>query len=222
MDDEMNTVHETYLANVDSRIAGAKVSQLAMAAPLESGGTNKVRAPAAPEPKKAVESKSASNQKLGLLNGLLAVGAMRPAIAMLSKFPWMVDAFPEVADLLLRALKHSLSALYDNTVGTKERTESFAKPRPRYGATGVAPAPEPKPQLTLWAPTPPSTLSTEFIFFFPVWTERIPVCRTLNDLIDVLEPLLQFVGLHVSRDPAFLTKFLRLGRSHLTSTVTYL
>lgn len=219
VDEDMNSVYQAYLANVKSRIAGAKVSQLAMAAPLESGGSAKPKVQAVVEPKKSNEPRMPSNQKAGLVNGLLAVGALRPAIAMLSKYLWLVDAFPEIADLMLRILKHSMSPLYDSTLGKDPRTGSFTTPRSRYGSTGMAPAPERKPQLTLWAPTPASTLTTEFVFFFPTWSERIPVCRADNDIMDVLEPLMRFVGLHVSRDPAFLAKFLRLGRAHLIATV---
>lgn len=220
-DDEMADRHKAYLSSVETRIAGAKISQLAMAAPLESSGSSNTKSRPAPAPEaQKEEAKEVPNQKLGLLNGLLAVGALRPALAILSKFPWMVDAYPEVADLMLRVLKHSIAPLYDTTVPSKDKTASFTKPRMRYGASGVVAAPERRSHLTLWAPTPPCTSTVEFVFFFPDWTQRVPVCNTYDDLIDVLEPLMRFIGLHVSRDTAFLTKFLRLGRHHMLSTVS--
>ncbi|KAI0750889.1 transcription factor/nuclear export subunit protein 2-domain-containing protein [Daedaleopsis nitida] len=218
-DDKMDDLHKAYLANIETRIAGAKVSQLAMAAPLESGGSSnpKPRAAAVPETK-VEEVKEAPNQKLGLLNALLSVGALRPAVSMLSKFPWMVDAYPEIADLMLRILKHSIAPLYATLPSPLDKLTSFAKPRARFGAAGVVPAPERRPQLTLWAPTPPSTSTIEFVFFFPDWVQRVPLCATYDDLIDVLEPLMRFIGLHVSRDPTFLAKLLRLGRNHMATT----
>ncbi|RDX55708.1 hypothetical protein OH76DRAFT_1461168 [Lentinus brumalis] len=220
-DDKMDDLHKAYLASVEARIAGAKVSQLAMAAPLESGGSSstKPRAPA-PEPKKEEVVKEAPNQKLGILNALLSVGALRPAIAMLSKFPWMVDAYPEIADLMLRIVKHSMQPLYASLPLGLDKLASFSKPRARYGAAGVVPAPGRRPQLTLLAPTPPSTSAIEFVFFFPDWVRRVPTCSTYDDLFDVLEPLMRFIGLHVSRDTIFLLKLLRLGRSHMALTVT--
>ncbi|PIL37228.1 hypothetical protein GSI_00921 [Ganoderma sinense ZZ0214-1] len=220
-DESMGDLHKAYLANVETRIAGAKVSQLAMAAPLESGGSSNTKArPAAPEGKKEEEvEKEAPNQKLGLLNALLSVGALRPAISILSRFPWMVDAYPELADLMIRVLKHSIVPLFDTIAPQKDKTASFVKPRARYGATGLVPPPERRPQLTLVAPTPPSTSTVEFVFFFPDWAKRIPMCSTYDDLIDVLEPLMRFVGLHVSRDASFLTKLLRVGRRHITNTL---
>ena len=218
----MSDLHKAYLTNVENRIAGAKVSQLAMAAPLESSGSSSSKArPAAPEPKKEeVVEKEAPNQKLGLLNALLSVGALRPAISILSKFSWMVDAYPELADLMLRVLKHSITPLFDSHSPPKDKTTSFTKPRARYGATGVVPAPERRPQLTLVAPTPPSTSTVEFVFFYPDWVQRVPTCTSFDDLVDVLEPLMCFIGLHISRDTSFLTKLLRLGRQHITTTVS--
>ncbi|TFK73010.1 hypothetical protein BDN72DRAFT_791474, partial [Pluteus cervinus] len=220
-DGEMGQVHTTYLGDVEARMSGAKVSQLAMAAPLESSssssGRPKVAAP--PEPRKQPEAKEPSNnQKIGLLIGLLSVGALKPALAILTKFPWLVDTNPEIADLIIRILKVSISGLYDS-VTNKERNPSFTQPRARFGTTGLVPPPPKKSILTLWAPTPPNTSTADFVFFFPDWTEQIPLCTSLDDLVDVLEPLMRFIGLHISRDPLFLTKFLRLGRMHLQSTI---
>ncbi|CAA7260264.1 unnamed protein product [Cyclocybe aegerita] len=220
-DEGMDTFKQEYASEVQARIAGAKNSMLAMAAPLESGTSSsqsKSKAPvAAPEPKKA-EVKD-NNQKAGLLISLLSVGALKPAIAIMTKFPWLVDARPEIADLMIRVMKVSLSSLYESALITKERNPSFTRPRARYGPSGVNyPSPR-KPLLTLWAPAPPSTSTTDFVFFFPDWVDRIPICSSLDDLEDVIEPLMRFVGLHISRDPLFLTKFLRLARLHLQPTI---
>ncbi|RDB20480.1 THO complex subunit 2 [Hypsizygus marmoreus] len=220
-DGDMDNLRKEYVANVQSRISGAKTSQLAMAAPLESASSsshNKTKASTPAELKKAPEPKDC-NQKVGLLTALLSVGALKPALAILSKFPWLVDARPEIADLMIRIMKFSLAPLYESLLVTKERNPSFTQPRTRYGPTGVASPPQRKPLLTLWAPTPPSTSTMEFVFFFPDWVQQVPICTSLIDLEDVIEPLMKFIGIHVSRDPLFLTKFLRLGRNHLQSTV---
>ncbi|KAF7353062.1 THO complex subunit 2 [Mycena venus] len=223
IDADMEQVRKDYLDDVQTRISGAKVSALALAAPLTQDGpslpaSGKAKASTA-EQKKAADPKKVPNQKVGLLTALLAVGALKPALAIMSKFPWLVDAHPEIADLMLRVLKLSISPLYESLLVTKERNPSFTQPRARYGTTGVSyPAPR-KPSLTLWAPTPPSTSTLDFVFFFPQWVERVPICSSLDDLVDVIEPLVAFVGVHISRDPLFLTKFLRLGRSHLQTTV---
>lgn len=221
----MEQVHQKYEDKVKERISGAKTSQLAMAAPLEAasaGSSTKSAAPAVIESKKAPESPDAPPQKVGLLNALFAVGALRPAIAILSKYPWATDAYPEIADLMLRVMKHSISPLYESTSVTKERNPGFTQPRARYGTGGVSAPASRRSQLTLWAPTPPGTSTTDFVFFFPDWVQRVPMCSSLDDLVDVIDPLMRFIGLHVSRDPLFVTKFSRLGRTHILSTVSRL
>ncbi|EKM59356.1 uncharacterized protein PHACADRAFT_191704 [Phanerochaete carnosa HHB-10118-sp] len=220
-EDAMGTEHKKYLDSVNARIANAKVSMLAMAAPLESSSSSsgpKIHQATPAEPKKV--EKEVSNQKIGLLHALLSLGALRPGLALLSKYPWIVDASPDIADLLLRILKHSIAPVYAAVGSGKESRPAFAVPKRRFGATGVVSAPERKPQLTLWAPTPPSTSAIDFVFFFPCWTERIPLCTTTEDVINVLEPLMRFVGLHASRDLIFLAQFSRVGRADVVATVS--
>ena len=223
-DDEMAGLHDKYIASTNTRISGAKSSALAMAAPLESSGSygsSKTRHATPAEAKKPEAKKEMPNQRLGLLHALLSVGALRPAIAMMSKWPWMVDAFPELSDLMIRILDHSISVLYESTVIFKKDTMvSFAKPKPRFGSSGLVPPPERKPHITLTAPTPPSTSAINFVFFFPEWTQFIPKCSTTDDLIDVVEPLMRFIGPQISRDHAFMTKFIRTGRPHINTIVS--
>ncbi|KAF9647035.1 hypothetical protein BDM02DRAFT_2819645 [Thelephora ganbajun] len=218
-DEGMEQVHRDYLAKVESRIAGAKISQLAMAAPLESvnsASKPKVTTPSAPKP---AEVKEKSNQKVGIASALLSIGAIRPALSLITTYPWIVDANPQLADLIIRIMKHSIASLYESTLVTKERPTGFMQPKTRYGVAGLQPAPARRPHLTFWAPTPPSTSVWDFAFFFPKWTERVPVCTQLSDLVDFVEPFMRFITVHISRDPLFVTKFLRLGRHHLATTV---
>ena len=159
------------------------------------------------------------NQKAMMVVALLSIGCLRPAFFILSKFPWFVDAHPEIVDLVLRIMKVSIDPLYDAHF-RKERNMSFLEPRLRYSASGLVPPPPRKPQLTLWAPTPPCTLTHDFIFFFPHWANFIPLCSTLDHLESIIEPFMAFIGLHVSRELVFLTKFLRVGKIHLLSSVS--
>lgn len=219
IDEDMEKYRKDYESDVHTRIAGAKNSMLAMAAPLESVPSSSQKSKPIPNPDvKRAEVKD-TNQKAGLLVGLLAVGALKPAVALLSKFPWLVDVRSEIADLLIRILKVSISPLYESLLITKERNPSFAHPKARHGLSGISYPPPRKPILTLWAPTPPSTYTTDFVFFFPDWVDRVPISTSLDDLENVIEPLMRFVSIHISRDPLFLTKFLRLGRLHLQPNI---
>ena len=112
------------MASIDARIDNAKVSQLALAAPLESSSQPTRLAHPVPEAKKpspdpAPESKDPPNQKAGLLVALLSVGALRPALALLTKFRWLVDAYPEILHLFIHMMKHSHVALRSSSFGHK-------------------------------------------------------------------------------------------------------
>lgn len=219
VDPDMESYRQDYLDQVQGRISTARINQLAMAGPLESANSAQKPRVEIPEEAKQTPTFKAPNQKAGLASALLAVGALRPAIVILTRFPWLVDAHVEIADIMLKILKHSITPIYDSTFVLKERNLSFTRSRARFGPNGVIQVPTRKPQLTLIAPTPPSTASTDFVFFFPDWSERVPMSTTHNDLIDVIEPLMSFIGPHISRDPLFVSKVTRLGRSQLVATV---
>ncbi|KAJ2920447.1 hypothetical protein H1R20_g16647, partial [Candolleomyces eurysporus] len=216
-DDEMDAEQKEYQANVQARISGAKMTLLAMAAPLES--TQPQSKPKAPTPQEAKKPDVKEPcQKTSLLKALLAVGAIRPALSILTKFPWLVNAQPEIADLMIQILKFSISPLYEATLA-KERTTGFTQPRARYGTAGVVQPAARKPTLTLNAPAPTGTSSIDFVFFYPHWSDQVPILTSMEDIESVIEPLMRFIGPHVSRDPIFITKLARLGRVHLSSTV---
>ena len=195
------------------------MTALAMAAPLESGPSSTKQTVLPPAETKKTEVKR-TNQKLGLLTALLAVGALRPGLSILTKFPWLVDAHPEIADLIIRMLKLSISSLYDSS-STITKDPGYTQPRPRYGPAGVVPPSPRKPVLTLIAPAPPCTATTDFVFFYPLWTKAVPILRSVDEIEYALEPLMRFVGLHIGRDPNFVTRLARVGRSHLNQAIPH-
>ena len=225
VDEDMSKLHQKYLSDIQGRISSSSNNLLAMAAPLESN-PHQAHQPApnvnGGEAKKPSEPKSVPPQKVMIVVALLSVGVLRPALAILAEFPWLVDVHQEIADLLLRVLKASISPLFEEKFKKdKERNPSFLQPRPRYGAGGSTMPPPRKPQLTLIAPPPPSTFAYEFVFFYPHWAKLVPLCQSMDDLMNIIEPLMKFIGLHISREPLFLTKLLRLGKIHLAATVSF-
>ena len=212
----MPALHRKYLDDIQDRIKSSSNNLLAMAAPLESGTSTKPKT--LTEEKAPAEIKEAPAQKAMIVVALLSVGAFRPAITLLAQYPWLVDVQKDIADLLLRMLKVSIGQLFDKQFA-KERNQGFLRPRPRYASPGIITTPVRKSQLTLCAPPPPSTQSHDCIFFYPQWSTTVPICQSLDDVVDVVEPLMRLVGVHIARDPLFLTKFLRLGKVHLTQSV---
>lgn len=214
----MPKLYQKYLDDTRIRIKSSANNLLAMAAPLESQmSTAKPKAQVS-EPKQTAEAKPPAPQKAMIVSALLSVGALRPAISILTRYPWLVDVHHELADLLLRVLAASISSFYYEATPNEQST-SFLKPRARYGSAGILTTPSRRPQLTIIAPPPPSTHTHDFVFFYPLWANRIPVCHSFADITNIAAPLMDYIGIHMSRDPLLLTKLLRIGAEHVTQTV---
>ncbi|KAL1743555.1 transcription factor/nuclear export subunit protein 2-domain-containing protein [Schizophyllum fasciatum] len=210
--DDMHRYYEEYEEDMRAKNRAAQNSLLAAAAPLESGPSHQPtpQAQSQPPPKKLPP-----NQKAALTNALLAVGALRPALYIMSRHNWLVDKYAELADLLIRVVNVMIHDLNQERKAAhfkgKECKADFHQPRLRYGTTGMAPPPPRKPLLTLCAPVPPCTNTREFVFFFPQWEDWVPRCKTLDDIPDVVEPILRYVGVHLYRDSLLVSKLTRLA-----------
>ncbi|KZO92194.1 hypothetical protein CALVIDRAFT_541217 [Calocera viscosa TUFC12733] len=155
------------------------------------------------------------NHKMGLLRALLSVGALRPALWILTKHPWMFGPYSALADLYLRLLECSLEPLYSRISLTSqfpEEAHALSSPLSRS-----SPSATPKTVLTDLAPEPPQTANTTFEFFYDHWKDWIPTCRTSGDIQTLFEPLLRFIGVHAHRNVTLLTKLGRLGKEILES-----
>ncbi|THH08122.1 hypothetical protein EW145_g2921 [Phellinidium pouzarii] len=149
-DDDMPKLKQKYEDDVQARIRSSSSNLLAMAAPLESSslGSSSKQNAYSTESKPNQEIKEAPAQKAAIVIALLSVGVLRPALALMTRYPWLVDVHRELADLLLQVLKASIAPLYDSMFG-KERNVGFLQPRARYVSAGVLTRPERKPQLSL-------------------------------------------------------------------------
>ena len=221
----MSKVYQKYLNDVQARVSASANNLLTMAAPLESNSIPSSSVPSKPKPAltetKPVETKEPAVQKAMIASALLSVGCIQPALALMSKFSWLVDVHHELADLLLHILKASISPLFESLYH-KEKVVGCLQPRARYVSAGVLTTPVRKPQLTLCFPPPPSTHTHDFVFFFPRWSDWIPICKSLGDIVDVIEPIMRFVRIYISRDPMFVAKLLRLGKLQLLQSVSIL
>ena len=169
----MHKYYEEYEEDMRAKNRAAQNSLLAAAAPLDSGSSSQPAPP--PPPLPPLAKRLPPNQKAGLANALLSVGALRPALYILSRHTWLVDKYPELADLLIRVTHVVIHDLNQERKAQhfkgKDCKADFHQPRLRYGNTGMAPPPARKHLLTLVAPVPPCTSTKEFVFFFPQWEE---------------------------------------------------
>jgi THO complex subunit 2 len=235
-DPAMDALRAAYDEDVKERVAAAKVSQLAMAAPLESADTSKpAKAKVAEPPKSKAEERkqlAASNQRVALVISLLSLGALRTALPVLSRYPWLVDAVPQVDDLLLELLAHSTSHLCAESrpgeTKVQDKMDFSPPPNPldapepdwtvskaRYGASGMTRLPPPKPQLTTILPVPLRTSTTYFVYFFADWANQIPVLKEWDDVIPVVGGFLSYLKVHAHRNTYFFHRLICLVFQHL-------
>lgn len=201
---------------------------LTMAAPLLEEGSRGFRqqAPTSTQAKSTmsdtIKPKELVNQKAQLVYALLCVGALRPGLAILSKFPWFSSAHPSIADALLRLLTFSFEPLYA-PLSLAQRSPHYATSnsaaRGKWSnAKTVTPITRTQ-QLILSVPVPPPTINTSFTFFYPKWHEWLPRLRTHTHMMTIGVPLLKHVGLLVCRDVALLTRLCRVGKAQLNASV---
>lgn len=202
----------------------AKSSALAMAAPLSD---DTVAAPAsktaaATNAGPTVEQRPAKPmpvQKAGLLKAMLAIGDLQHSIFLLSRFYWISGPHPEVADLLCRLLHVSIEPAYSELRPSKKLPTdiscrlSISKARPHPPLL-----PEQTVTLTAEAILPPSTLSTRYEYFYLSWKDQVPICASLDHVLETLTPLLKFIGLRIHRDVLLVTKLCRIGVAHVISS----
>lgn len=184
--------------------------------------------------KKSDRPKEVPNQKAGLLRACLTIGDLTSSIFILSKFPWLLAAYPDSADLLLKIMAYLLEpvikmysqseGLGPNSLITTEQAsddeaapiaDSFALGKQRYQSGKLVHAPSPSYTLTAKG-VYLGTSNKEYTFFFPEWKDKLPFDVDQPDvMLDIVIRLLPFIGPHASRNPVFLTQFLRIGAKQL-------
>ncbi|KAG8883184.1 THO complex subunit 2 [Tulasnella sp. 332] len=226
LDANMEAVKIKALEDADNKLkAPQKRNALADAKPLETSYRDR-----GPEPAKSDKSdlkkkptptgpKDPPNQKLGLVRFLLSLGALRPAFSILSRFPWMVQAYPDVAGLVLRIMKVAIDPLTDSILSTSplmKFAESNGTARLRFLSRTQTSTYRGKPTLVTIAPLPVDSATQHNVFFYPGWPAFVPRCTSLDDLVDVLQPLMHLCGVQIHRDVEFVGRLSRLGKKALS------
>lgn len=164
-----------------------------------------------------------SDQKVLLLKSLLAIGAIPESLFVMSRFPWLMDVYPELPDFIHRILHYSLSKVYTPlqplaSVEDLPGHQQILSP----DQSGV-----PKGQLRL-ADAPPrrvlrwAQLDTEdtnegiaYRFYWDDWADNIPVCQSVDDVFALCSSFLNLSGHKIGHDASLLAKLARIGADSL-------
>ena len=244
LDTAMDSVRETKTKEKAERIrtnAGFTENELTRAAPLpddeppstaasrlrnaESRSTPKSSRAQSPakveeEPKKP-ELPEPSDQKVLLLKSLLAIGAIPESLYILGKFPWLIDAYPEVLTHLHRILDHSLSKLYEDTKPYISRA-SLQQAQdiivdPMGSLPGEFKVTElPKRRLVRWAKLDKvDSGEIDYRYYWEHWTDDVPICQTIDDFFTLCSTFMNFSGVRIGQDSALYVKVLRIATKSL-------
>lgn len=225
-DEVLISLHEKWKSDMDERAFLATASALALAAPLTDDndlpGLQSQRQQQQQQEKKEEPAKNPDGsikypayQKIGLLNALLSVGSLYPSLFILSRFPNIVDPYPEVADLLHRLVNHSITPLYEK-YGKPFDTNALPSFKAKKLPTSITRdlnLVDPSPSIIsrglncLTGLTEPSLIK----FFYESWTSDLQQVRNLEELLQLSNLLLKFSGPLLSRDVTLLVKLCRIG-----------
>jgi THO complex subunit 2 len=177
-------------------------------------------APAANTVKVYKESKVMEeiNQYRDLALALLSVGAIRPALFILTREEWLISRYPQLADILLNHLEYAVMPIYRNLSSSADIATTDLYSAARQRADGNK---EPKIKLTMTFPVPPATSDLKQVFFFQHWMDRIPLCPDTSTLHCIVSAYLKIIGIHAYRSLPLFIKLCRIARSECQSQVRF-
>ncbi|PLN83148.1 transcription factor/nuclear export subunit protein 2-domain-containing protein [Aspergillus taichungensis] len=164
-----------------------------------------------------------SDQKVLLLKSLLAIGALPESLFFLSRFPWLMDTYPELPEFIHRIIHQCLSKVYAS-LRPPTSTDEFKEPKQimSQDQSGV-----PKGQIRLAQAPPPRVLrwaqldkedtndGTDYRFYWDDWADNVPICQTVDDVFALCSSFLNLSGHKIGQDPSLLAKLSRIGKDSL-------
>lgn len=239
----MNKLKDKFKDDISDRIMAAKSNALSMAGVLADDGPSSslpqrptgsisiagsaAAAASAGEAAKQTDQQAKvtdpPNTRVGLLRALLSIGALQPAFFILSKYSWICEPHPDIADLLLRISNYSISELYKSRASpfalkpeeARRKQASLAQAKQRYSPTDKKMVAAPSPQLfitgrPLEMPKTHDKTWRDSTYFFSEWQDRLPIVKSSEELFELVSQVSKLIGVHAGRNMEFLNRLLRL------------
>lgn len=233
-DEKMNTeVRETrlrILEEEDRAKTGRGRGALALAGALtdDSDPTRPNKAVTEPKinsaPETARKEKPTYYQKFSLVTELLTIGALPDALFILTRFPWLTEAFPELLKLINRLISHSVQKVFEETRTVSGELGSHLeiplKRMPDVDQAGVSKGSVRLTQINSKRPLRwphPDGEKDNMLYrcYWDDWADNIPVCQTIEDVLTLCDTLMNFSGVNIGKDAALLAKIAAIGATSL-------
>ncbi|THC95729.1 hypothetical protein EYZ11_004807 [Aspergillus tanneri] len=164
-----------------------------------------------------------SDQKVLLLKSLLAIGAIPESLYIISKFPWLMDTYPELPEFIHRIVHQCLSKVYSSLRPLPLSDDiKGQKQIPSHDQSGVAKGQirsiEAPPRRVLrWAQLDKEDTNdgTDYRFYWDDWADNVPICHSVDDVFALCSSFLNLSGHKLGQDAILLTKLARIGKDSL-------
>ncbi|CAG8123717.1 unnamed protein product [Penicillium olsonii] len=174
-------------------------------------------------PKSEDELPDPSDQKVLLLKSLLAIGAIPESLFVISKFPWLMEAYPELPEFIHRILHHSLSKVYANfrpvftTADFPGAQHMVSSDQNGQSKGQIALTPPPARRILRWAQLDKEDTNdgTDYRFYWDDWADNIPICQSVDDVFALCSSFLNLSGHKIGQDASLLAKLVRIGKGSL-------
>lgn len=163
-------------------------------------------------------------QKARLLTELLTLGAIPEALFILSRYPWLPEAYPEHIRLINRLISHSIEKVYEETKirlqGFNAQKEPPSKRLPDIDQTGavkgsVRLGPTPTRRPLRWPFPDGENLNAVYRFYWDEWADNVPICQSVEDIFTLCGTLINLSGVNIGKDSALLSKLAGIGAMSL-------
>ncbi|KAK4986130.1 THO2 plays a role in transcriptional elongation [Elasticomyces elasticus] len=182
-----------------------------------STSTNAADKAGTEDSKEKTELPEPDNQKILLLKNLLAIGAVPEALFILGRFPWMLDAYPDLAPYLHRIAHRMIERVYAAAKPLAERQGVTMAKKPFSPDTGSKAVQTPQKRSLKWAQLDQEDTGDgiSYRFYYEDWDSNIPLARTAADVLLLCDTFVNLSGVRIGLDPSLLTKLIRIGKHAL-------
>lgn len=163
-------------------------------------------------------------QKAKLLTELLTLGAIPEALFILSRYPWLPEAYPEHVKLINRLISYSIEKVFEQTKikhqESKSQKETPSKRLPDTDQTGAVKGSVKLGQTQIrrplrWPFPDGENLNAIYRFYWDEWADNVPICQSIEDVFTLCGTLLNLSGVNIGKDPALLSKLAGIGAMSL-------
>ena len=178
-DAEMANIHKRYLSSISSRSGPSNAlsnSVLMDDEPTSSSAGNDAAGA-------GLASKTPPEQRILLLQALLAIGDLPSSLLFLGRFPWVAQSHPAIADLIMQIVAHAVEDVYRDVAEKQNGLRDDDSDMDGHATVALV-TPDIELVPTLLAPPPPATSAKCFEFFYHDWRDGLEKWSTPQDVLE--------------------------------------